>query len=754
MIIEDGRAQAVIVTAENPVRTVQLAADDLQLYLEKISGARLAITNAPDPSMPVTLYVGRSPHTDALGITAAGLQYDAFRLVAGPDYLVMIGRDDDFVPRGPHAMSRKEAPQAQAEWDELTGGLWRLPYDNLWRRYNGAVGVCAHDGAGSFNAVCEFLRGLGVRWYMPGELGEVVPDLADIPLPAIDLTVKPDYAVRHWHGSYMAYAPETVMWEMRQGMNSGYEVLGAGMHVHGMRLLMGRPEMFSAHPDYYAVFAGQRDSHHACFASEGLVQESARFARAVFDILGEPVVSLWPNDGLRQCQCEKCWGQNPSDFAWGFIDRVAREVYKTHPDKFISGGAYAAYRQPPPNIARFSPNVLVFLAAHRPGLDQDETWAEREALVAGWLERTGPGRLIRNSNNYYDMVVHPRSFDRELKALQEVSLGDWNEVRRKSPARGEPVVWLTPGIDHLNQYVNARLLWDADLDLDALFDEYYTLFYGPARDAMQAAWEFAEAGYKRTGRARFELPERIRFLELLQQARAQAGDTVYGARIQLIMDEIGEPDQLRRQWEEQQAAALRPDVPLAIGRDLGGDGPAREYKLRDLETGDEADVATSFTIAWEDNAIIFDLTCHEPDMANLFVSKDIWGGDSMALLLETPSHCYYQIEINPDGDIVDALRQSDNRKSVDTNWSSEAEIVTRRGDDYWGMRIRLPVVGEAEGVLDPLHFVVGEKPTVESPWYFQVGRVRIRDGKKSAYGFSPSGKTYHNISKFGKLVVE
>ena len=46
------------------------------------------------------------------------------------------------------------------------------------------------DERGSLNAVCGHLRSLGVRWYLPGELGEVVPKMKSIPLPKLDDTVK------------------------------------------------------------------------------------------------------------------------------------------------------------------------------------------------------------------------------------------------------------------------------------------------------------------------------------------------------------------------------------------------------------------------------------------------------------------------------------------------------------------------------------------------------------------------------------
>ncbi|HUG69196.1 MAG TPA: hypothetical protein VMM76_15705, partial [Pirellulaceae bacterium] len=63
-LVKDGRAQAEIIIAENPPRTVRLAAHELQNYVEKISGARLPIATQPSDGVPVRVYVGRSPHTD------------------------------------------------------------------------------------------------------------------------------------------------------------------------------------------------------------------------------------------------------------------------------------------------------------------------------------------------------------------------------------------------------------------------------------------------------------------------------------------------------------------------------------------------------------------------------------------------------------------------------------------------------------------------------------------------------------------
>ena len=117
-VVRDGEANTAIVIAENPPRMVALAAMELQYYLQRISGARLPIVHEPLSEVPVNLgdavniFVGRSRFTDGLGLSGEGLPYGAFRMVSGPDWLVLLGHDRDFLPPEPfrRAMTTDRRP--------------------------------------------------------------------------------------------------------------------------------------------------------------------------------------------------------------------------------------------------------------------------------------------------------------------------------------------------------------------------------------------------------------------------------------------------------------------------------------------------------------------------------------------------------------------------------------------------------------------------------------------------------------------
>ncbi|MBT6145897.1 MAG: hypothetical protein HOH74_10725, partial [Gemmatimonadetes bacterium] len=79
-IVRDGKPEAEIVIAENAMRGTRLAAQELQIYVEKIAGAKLAVVTAPTNTVSVKLYVGQSPYTETLGVTTEGLKYGAYRI--------------------------------------------------------------------------------------------------------------------------------------------------------------------------------------------------------------------------------------------------------------------------------------------------------------------------------------------------------------------------------------------------------------------------------------------------------------------------------------------------------------------------------------------------------------------------------------------------------------------------------------------------------------------------------------------------
>jgi len=788
-IVQEGKPRAEIIVAEEPPRTVQLAARELQRYVEKISGAKLPIATAPRENVPVEIYVGKSRWTDELGVSADGLKYGAYRIVSGEGWLVLIGDDTDFTPVEPWPRSNSHwvGGEVHRQWDQVTGAKWGNPMAGFYKHYTGrafdfgkpksewvdksdTIHVWAFDERGSFNAVCGFLRSLGVRWYMPGELGEVVPSLRSIPLPEIDETVRPAFPMRRFCMRFKVHGRDVAMWAMHLGTRDPY-----GFQVaHGLATMTHREEMLEAHPEFYALYGGKRHNrpgqrlNQLCYSNEELFRENLRYIRALFDHYRFDVVSVMPPDGFTaMCQCPLCEGRDTpergdrgrlSDYVWGYVNRVAKEIGKTHPQKKVLCAAYGAYKLPPLKIDKLEPNVQVCIVGGR--RIQDSKPEQREAvrqLRDAWLAKTD--NPIVNFENYpltdrgwYLPAYVPHVVGESINALKGDSLGEdvWFSVGKDFHAAG---------FNHFNVYLTARMCWEEDVD--ALFDEYCRLFYGPAQREMKSFFEYCEVNWQDM---QLDKQKVDRALGLFSAARAKVEpDSVYGKRVALVADYLEALKNRGIQLEKDRG----PVPELRLARDAAGiliDGKLDEPfwqdcpyhavgRLRELQTGRKPVFGTTLKAAWGKDGVYFAVRCEERpgDPVSIGTKKNedpaIWYGDVVEILLETDSHSYYQIAVNPAGAIVDLDRQAP--KGGWYQWDSQAQVATDVGEDYWTVEVRIPVV---EKTSDPLHQVVGRKPTGGLPWYFNVCRQRVRDNGAEHSAFSPTGtKTFHEVLKFAKL---
>ncbi|MCA1808541.1 MAG: hypothetical protein LC725_03645, partial [Lentisphaerae bacterium] len=285
-------------------------------------------------------------------------------------------------------------------------------------------------------------------------------------------------------------------------------------------------------------------------------------------------------------------------------------------------GAYSAYQEPPASIDTLSPNLVARISWVRPILDDDENFATYWEVVQGWLSKLGPGRIGRNFNTQWSSspqapLIFPRSIAREMKAVKGLAIGENSSVPRSRDQR-----WGPPGLAHLNHYVTAAYLRDADQDLDELLNEYYHLFYGPAADQMRLAFEHAERVYSRERKPSVAQPleMRIEFVKLLLAAREAAGAGIYGQRVQLVLDDMPALEALEKALVEREAMGdPRKDAPVVLAGDALSGKEAPVYRLRDIKTGEDIpdEIATTFQVKWEGKYLVFDVHCREPDLENM-----------------------------------------------------------------------------------------------------------------------------------------
>ncbi len=262
-------------------------------------------------------------------------------------------------------------------------------------------------------------------------------------------------------------------------------------------------------------------SKQPCFSQQSFLDQIVEDARRFFDNAGRTGVaahnyySVVPHDGNGNfCECSLCrpkydppgryvagedggWhGGTRSDDVWGFVSRVATELKQSHPEAVISCVGYGHYyAAPDPGKVQIPDNVAVQMTcgfgAFGDPVSKDlmakifPDWAkvinpENFYIWSYWMWPTNPGYM-----NIPD--VSPRMVGEMIFWMKRYNFSG-GVMAQIDEVRGP--VWSYSALDHLRVYVLAKMLDYRDLHENDIVDEYYTLFYGPAREPMKLFWDY------------------------------------------------------------------------------------------------------------------------------------------------------------------------------------------------------------------------------------------------------------------------
>lgn len=694
-IVEKGKPNAEIIIAEDAMRTTRLAASELQETVEKISGAKLPITTAQGKG--VAIYVGESKFTKQLGLSTEGLQHGAYHIKSGKKWLALLGTDIEFEPIEPWGKNNGDVVRnLQRRWEEASGlpygvtnrGLYhnrrRLPKE-LAKKENEYFWI--YDERGSYNAVCGFLRGLGVRWYAPGPIGEVLPKLNSIALPKIDEVTKPDFEFRQFYVRISGTDEEMTRWILRLGMRHEYGF----MLAHGMDHMTRLDHLKTKHPEWFALYGGKRDIdtrqklNHLCYSNKELLQETVKWARALYDVYDFPSVSIMPPDAYGSiCQCELCEGKDDpemgsrgklSNHVFEFANQVAKEVGKTHPDKIIVCCAYGANTLPVTRIDKLEPNLQVMIVGgRRPKANLLEQLEYARKLREGWMQKTDRQLMVfenypMTARGVYLPIFVARTIGDTLNATKGISRGEdiWTSLPRYHDA---PAM----AFDAFQIYFTARMWWGGPkADAGAMLEEHCKLYYGPAGPAMLAFFDYCEGNFQAMEK---ELEPVETALALFEKAKSATPEgTMYAERIGKIDEFLeklrakavqlaqgrGPVATMRMVWE--------PREEIVIDGKLDDEYWVRHHnwsvtRLRELQTGDNPLYGTTVMSGWHRGNLYFAIRCEERpgEELNIGTTRDheeaMFTGDVVEIELATEAHSYYQIAANPAGAIFDADRST------------------------------------------------------------------------------------------------
>jgi len=482
-LVRNGAPKAAIVVRDEPdkialvlqmsllddSKTVMFAAEQLQHYVEKVSGARLPIVKESQaPADRTLVFVGRSGLARTRGVTPDGLESEGFLIRTDADSAAIVGE-----------IAR------EGEWQ---GGLDR---GTLWGVY-------------------EFLeRVAGVRWYFAGELWTHIQKKKTLQVAPMTVVKAPAYRMRVG-GIGNTYGAGRMEWlPAVRSLNATNFFANHSCSMWGLQYGKTHPEYFAVKPDGTRMIAAKitHRSNHLCYSEPSVltqdianvVANDTRGARLWGDGSINPTkwyVRFCPNDteNVFHCVCPKCrsqwrgndpWGQH-SELIFDYAARFAREIGARWPDRRLGACAYMSFQRAPRTVSIPANLDVMYCMVHSTTfLKENDAYAAELRKMREWWDLLGRDRKRFYVWDYFYYpncfakapMYSPHAVSRFFRENQPLIMGAFNNGFSQKYGNQCKLTYLITWIYH-------KVLWDPGVKVDKLIAHFCRDMFGPAAKPM------------------------------------------------------------------------------------------------------------------------------------------------------------------------------------------------------------------------------------------------------------------------------
>ena len=499
----------VVVDPSAP-RTVRFAACEMTNFLSRAFGRPVPIVAAPTAGR-VPIVLGDCARTRAAGLNPERLPRDGFEVKVSAEGVFIAGRDD---------------PET-----DMFGRC----------RYNGGNSQ-RFERATTFG-VYDFLeRSVGVRFYFPGELGEIVPRREFLELAEGRYESHPHFTARlysHFDSALGEWYETLPKDEWRRATNlEMYRLRMETMHIpccHGQRQAQLTLRFAKDHPEWFRLgsIGGGKTARRTdyrpdkpdynsqmCHTSgywEELYQDAKSYLSGEPASVRKPCMGfvgtgknrrkdwVWswngaygkyfdvmPADGMFKCICPNCQAayakakdpetQWACELIWGKTAEMARRLTAEGVGGYLTQMAYGSYRAVPD--FDLPTNILVMVAESGAwSVPDKEKWLRDNAEIEAWSKKMGGNVWVWNYVGKFECA------------------GTWiPDVPCSTPhAMGRYIKSISPLVfgayqessvdrfffNYLPLYVFSRLAWDPSADPEVILDEHDRLMFGAGAAPMK-----------------------------------------------------------------------------------------------------------------------------------------------------------------------------------------------------------------------------------------------------------------------------
>ena len=440
----------------------------------------------------------------------------------------------------------------------------------------GNVVLAGGEGRGTLYAVYELLEEIGCRWYAPNFAfydsagGEYVPKLRTIHLPELDKVECPSFKYRKkyveegWTHTvenmkqmidWMAKAKMNVFsypidyqhwgrvkWDnVREALAPELKKRGIMIEVggHGYPNFLPPERYFNKHPNWFAEINGKKTADPLVVFNTSDAGALDMFVANVNEYISRhpeiDILDLWPPDNAK-------WSEDTQSLAQGspprrqaiILNAVAKAVRQKFPHVRIEFIAYQSYISPPENIQIDSSVIMDFCPIRQ--TSAYPIWDYRSVqnvpynkALLQWFKRD----VFKGDIGIYSYyrryvwrslpVVIPNIIAEDMRWYHSLGVSGLSSY-------SEPGDWFTYELTH---YAIAKLSWDVNISVPELVKDYCFHRFGPAAREMEQYFSIIEQTLPMQNRVAFNttptLEESQSYMQnlemcisLLQQAKHKA----------------------------------------------------------------------------------------------------------------------------------------------------------------------------------------------------------------------------------------
>lgn len=469
--LKEGTSDYVILTPEKPTENETFAAEELQLFIEKASGAKLSIEKEGSNQPDKFLSVGETKAAKDAGVTPT------YEEVLNNGFVIRTLDDDCYI--------------------------------------KGFIDI------GTRNAIYEFLYlCFDYECYAADEI--CMTDTKDMKLPKFDVTEVPSF---EWREANNGDLIRDAVSSYRMRFNQNEEIFVTGHLTHNSMTIVN-PNVYDWTSDRYKDWysetlatdplnanGGSRPAQ-LCYSNPEVAEVYIENLLKLLETSDARVMLMGMEDNVEWCTCDKCskskekYGTN-SAVIIKFANRVQEAVNewyeKKHPEKEPVKLIFFAYYEtvmPPVTYNESTDTYEAIDDSVKLHPDLGVMYAPIGATYAYPLtdaRNTEAGSAIRGwsalTDNIYTWIY-------SLHPSHAFIMIDTFEIMKENYAflQENGTKFIFEQTDHYQEtgnsswssvkaYVMSKMQWNKDLNMNELFDDFFANYYGEAGDTMRSIFD-------------------------------------------------------------------------------------------------------------------------------------------------------------------------------------------------------------------------------------------------------------------------